>query len=147
MILATQRPSTNVITGVIKANFPGRIAFRVFQMVDSRTIIDRPGANQLIGRGDMLFSNNGKLDRVQCAFIDTPEVSAICDSINEQVGYPSAYELPEYVAEAGDAANSLPSVTVTRSLTNARALSSQPTRHRHHRYSAVTQSVITVLAK
>ncbi|WP_354665734.1 DNA translocase FtsK 4TM domain-containing protein [uncultured Duncaniella sp.] len=103
MILATQRPSTNVITGVIKANFPGRIAFRVFQMVDSRTIIDRPGANQLIGRGDMLFSNNGKLDRVQCAFIDTPEVSAICDSINEQVGYPSAYELPEYVAEAGDA--------------------------------------------
>ncbi len=103
MILATQRPSTNVITGVIKANFPGRIAFRVFQMVDSRTIIDRPGANQLIGRGDMLFSNNGKLDRVQCAFIDTPEVSAICDSINEQVGYPSAYELPEYIAEAGDA--------------------------------------------
>ena len=102
MILATQRPSTNVITGVIKANFPGRIAFRVFQMVDSRTIIDRPGANQLIGRGDMLFSNNGKLDRVQCAFIDTPEVSAICDSISEQVGFPSAYELPEYIAEGGD---------------------------------------------
>lgn len=102
MILATQRPSTNVITGVIKANFPGRIAFRVFQMVDSRTIIDRPGANQLIGRGDMLFSNNGKLDRVQCAFIDTPEVSAICDSISEQVGYPCAYELPEYIAESGD---------------------------------------------
>lgn len=102
MILATQRPSTNVITGIIKANFPGRIAFRVFQMVDSRTILDRPGANQLIGRGDMLFSNNGKLDRVQCAFIDTPEVSAICDSINEQVGYASAYELPEYIAEASD---------------------------------------------
>lgn len=102
MILATQRPSTNVITGIIKANFPGRIAFRVFQMVDSRTILDRPGANQLIGRGDMLFSNNGKLDRVQCAFIDTPEVSAICDSINEQVGYASAYELPEYIAEAND---------------------------------------------
>lgn len=102
MILATQRPSTNVITGIIKANFPGRIAFRVFQMVDSRTILDRPGANQLIGRGDMLFSNNGKLDRVQCAFIDTPEVSAICDSINEQVGYSSAYELPEYIAEAAD---------------------------------------------
>lgn len=102
MILATQRPSTNVITGVIKANFPGRIAFRVFQMVDSRTIIDRPGANQLIGRGDMLFSNNGKLDRVQCAFIDTPEVSAICDSIKEQVGYPCAYELPEYIADGGD---------------------------------------------
>lgn len=102
MILATQRPSTNVITGVIKANFPGRIAFRVFQMVDSRTIIDRPGANQLIGRGDMLFSNNGKLDRVQCAFIDTPEVSAICESISEQVGYPNAYELPEYIAENTD---------------------------------------------
>lgn len=102
MILATQRPSTNVITGVIKANFPGRIAFRVFQMVDSRTIIDRPGANQLIGRGDMLFSNNGKLDRVQCAFIDTPEVSAICDSIKEQPGYPCAYELPEYIADNGD---------------------------------------------
>ena len=97
MILATQRPSTNVITGVIKANFPGRVAFRVFQMVDSRTIIDRPGANQLIGRGDMLFSNNGKIDRVQCAFIDTPEVMAICDAIDRQVGYDHAYELPEYV--------------------------------------------------
>lgn len=103
MILATQRPSTNVITGVIKANFPGRVAFRVFQMVDSRTIIDRPGANQLIGRGDMLFSNNGKLDRVQCAFIDTPEVSAICDSISNQRGYPCPYELPEYVAESNEA--------------------------------------------
>ena len=104
MILATQRPSTNVITGVIKANFPGRVAFRVFQMVDSRTIIDRPGANQLIGRGDMLFSNNGKIDRVQCAFIDTPEVKAICDAISDQVGYSSAYELPEYVPEGGDSA-------------------------------------------
>ena len=99
MILATQRPSTNVITGVIKANFPGRIAFRVFQMVDSRTIIDRPGANQLIGRGDMLFSNNGKIDRVQCAFIDTPEVKAICDAIDGQIGYDHAYELPEYIPE------------------------------------------------
>lgn len=102
MILATQRPSTNVITGVIKANFPGRIAFRVFQMVDSRTIIDRPGANQLIGRGDMLFSNNGKIDRVQCAFIDTPEVTAVCDFIDRQVGYDHAYELPEYVPESDD---------------------------------------------
>ena len=99
MILATQRPSTNVITGVIKANFPGRIAFRVFQMVDSRTIIDRPGANQLIGRGDMLFSNGGKIERVQCAFIDTPEVTSICDFIQGQVGYSGAYELPEYVPE------------------------------------------------
>lgn len=100
MILATQRPSTNVITGIIKANFPGRIAFRVFQMVDSRTILDRPGANQLIGRGDMLFSNNGKVSRVQCAFIDTPEVNAICDAIDCQVGYDHAYELPEYIPES-----------------------------------------------
>ncbi len=99
MILATQRPSTNVITGIIKANFPGRIAFRVFQMVDSRTILDRPGANQLIGRGDMLFSNNGKIERVQCAFIDTPEVNAICEAIDVQVGYDHAYELPEYVPD------------------------------------------------
>lgn len=99
MILATQRPSTNVITGTIKANFPGRIAFRVFQMVDSRTILDRPGANQLIGRGDMLFSNSGKIERVQCAFIDTPEVQALCDFIDNQVGYPTAYLLPEYTPE------------------------------------------------
>ncbi len=105
MILATQRPSTNVITGVIKANFPGRIAFRVFQMVDSRTIIDRPGANQLIGRGDMLFSNNGKIDRVQCAFIDTPEVKAMCDAIDVQPGYDHAYELPEYIPETTDGGN------------------------------------------
>lgn len=102
MILATQRPSTNVITGLIKANFPGRIAFRVFQMVDSRTILDRPGANQLIGRGDMLFSDNGRMVRVQCAFIDTPEVNAICDHIDRQIGYPSAYELPEFIPEASD---------------------------------------------
>lgn len=102
MILATQRPSTNVITGVIKANFPGRIAFRVFQMVDSKTILDRPGANQLIGRGDMLFSTGGRTERVQAAFIDTPEVEAICDAIEEQAGYPTAYELPEYVPEDGD---------------------------------------------
>lgn len=99
MILATQRPSTNVITGIIKANFPGRIAFRVSQMVDSRTILDRPGANQLIGKGDMLFSHNGEMDRVQCAFISTEEAEAICDSIDEQVGYPSAYYLPDYIPE------------------------------------------------
>lgn len=102
MILATQRPSTNVITGIIKANFPGRIAFRVFQMVDSRTILDCPGANQLIGRGDMLFSNNGKMDRVQCAFIDTDEVESICESINVQTGYQGAYELPEFVPDNVD---------------------------------------------
>ena len=95
MIIATQRPSTNVITGIIKANFPGRIAFRVSQMVDSKTILDRTGANQLIGRGDMLFSHNGTLDRVQCAFIDTPEVQAICDHIDKQIGYEHAYYLPE----------------------------------------------------
>ena len=107
MILATQRPSTNVITGVIKANFPGRIAFRVFQMVDSRTILDRPGANQLIGRGDMLFSTSGNIERVQCAFIDTPEVDAICDYIDEQVGYEHAYLLPEFIPESdGDSSGS-----------------------------------------
>lgn len=102
MIIATQRPSTNVITGIIKANFPGRIAFRVSQMVDSKTILDRTGANQLIGRGDMLFSINGEMTRVQCAFIDTPEVDGICDCINEQIGYKFAYELPEYIPEASE---------------------------------------------
>ena len=95
MIIATQRPSTDVITGPIKANFLGRIAYRVQQMVDSKTILDRPGANQLIGRGDMLFSHNGSMDRVQCAFIDTDEVQAICDHIDRQVGYEHAYYLPE----------------------------------------------------
>ncbi len=96
MIIATQRPSTTVITGNIKANFPARIAFRVMQMVDSRTILDTPGANQLIGRGDMLILEGGELKRVQCAFIDTPEVRDICDYIGNQQGYPEAYELPEY---------------------------------------------------
>lgn len=95
MILATQRPSVNVITGVIKANFPARMAFRVTQRNDSSTILDRPGAEQLIGRGDMLISRDGVIDRVQCAFIDTDEVEAICDHIAEQTGYPMAYELPE----------------------------------------------------
>lgn len=95
MIIATQRPSTDIITGMIKANFPGRIAFRVAQMVDSKTILDRPGANRLIGRGDMLFSHNSKLERVQCAFIDTPEVERLVDFISQQTGYPSAYPLPE----------------------------------------------------
>lgn len=102
MIIATQRPSTNVITGIIKANFPGRVAFRVNQMVDSRTILDRTGANQLIGKGDMLFSRDGEMDRVQCAFISTEEVLSICDSIDEQIGYDHAYELPEYIPEASD---------------------------------------------
>lgn len=102
MIVATQRPSTNVITGIIKANFPGRIAFRVSQMVDSKTILDRTGANQLIGRGDMLFSVNGSMDRVQCAFIDTDEVQAICDHIEKQVSYPHAYYLPEPLPDEND---------------------------------------------
>ena len=96
MIIATQRPSTNIITGVIKANFPARIAFKVSAMVDSRTILDCPGANQLIGRGDMLFSQGSELTRVQCAFVDTPEVEDICEFIGNQQGYPEAYELPEY---------------------------------------------------
>lgn len=99
LIIATQRPTVNVITGGIKLNIPGRIAFRVIQGNDSRTILDQLGANQLIGRGDMLFSINGKLERVQCAFIDTPEVSNICDKIASQVGYSQPYELPEYVVE------------------------------------------------
>ena len=102
MIIATQRPSTNIITGVIKANFPARIAFRVSSMVDSRTILDCPGANQLIGRGDMLFSQGSELIRVQCAFVDTPEVEDICNYIGDQQGYPEAYELPEYTEECSD---------------------------------------------
>ncbi len=101
MILATQRPSTDVITGMIKANFPGRIAFRVQQMVDSRTILDSPGANRLIGRGDMLFSNSGQMERVQCALVDTEEIEAIVDTIGSQVGYATAYELPEPPAAEG----------------------------------------------
>ena len=101
LIVATQRPDVKVITGGIKANFPARIAFRVMQMTDSRTIIDQPGANQLIGRGDMLLSNGGELTRIQCAFVDTPEVERIVDHIYAQQGYPSAYNLPDYTPEAG----------------------------------------------
>ena len=99
MIIATQRPTTNIITGTIKANFPARIAFRVMQMVDSRTILDRPGANQLIGKGDMLFLQGGDPVRVQCAFIDTPEVLDITNYIARQQGYSTAFFLPEYVDE------------------------------------------------
>lgn len=102
MIIATQRPSTNIITGIIKANFPARVAFKVSSMIDSRTILDCPGANQLIGRGDMLFSKGGDLERVQCAFVDTPEVDSVCDYIGEQQGYPTAFQLPEYVAEGSE---------------------------------------------
>jgi S-DNA-T family DNA segregation ATPase FtsK/SpoIIIE len=100
LVIATQRPTTNIITGLIKANFPARIAFRVTSMVDSRTILDVPGANRLIGRGDMLVSSGGsELIRVQCAFVDTPEVDRVTDFIRSQPGYPAAYDLPEYVDE------------------------------------------------
>ncbi len=96
MIIATQRPSIDVITGVIKNNIPGRIAFKVPQSIDSKTILDRTGANQLIGRGDMLFLNGSNLERVQCAFIDTPEVEAICNFIENETGFPTPYLLPDY---------------------------------------------------
>ncbi len=99
LVIATQRPDVKVITGLIKANFPARIAFRVMSMVDSRTIIDQPGANQLIGRGDMLISLNGELTRVQCAFIDTPEIERITDFIGSQKGYTAPYALPDYAPE------------------------------------------------
>ena len=102
LIVATQRPDVKVITGNIKANFPARIAFRVQQMMDSRTILDQPGANQLIGRGDMLFSNNGELTRIQCALVDTPEVTRLVDYIAKQQGYTEAYPLPDYVPESGE---------------------------------------------
>lgn len=99
LIIATQRPSVNIITGTIKANFPARIAFKVSSKIDSRTILDAGGAEQLIGKGDMLISYNGELVRLQCAFVDTPEVDKIVDFISEQRGYPQAFLLPEYVDE------------------------------------------------
>lgn len=102
LIIATQRPTTNIITGVIKANFPARIAFRVTSQIDSRTILDHTGANQLIGRGDMLISTGNDITRVQCAFVDTPEVEMIAEHIGNQHGYPGAYELPDYQPEGQD---------------------------------------------
>ena len=99
LIIATQRPSVNVITGLIKANFPARIAFRVTSKIDSRTILDTQGADQLIGRGDMLYTNGNDVVRVQCAFIDTPEVEKITDFIGSQKAYATAYLLPEFVGE------------------------------------------------
>ena len=99
LIIATQRPSVNVITGMIKANFPARIAFRVTSKIDSRTILDSGGADQLIGRGDLLYTQGNEIVRVQCAFVDTPEVEKICDFIGSQKAYPEAYLLPEYVGE------------------------------------------------
>lgn len=99
LIIATQRPSVNVITGMIKANFPARVAFRVMSKIDSRTILDNSGADQLIGRGDMLFTQGNDLIRIQCAFVDTPEVEKITDFIGAQKAYPEAFILPEYVGE------------------------------------------------
>lgn len=101
LIIATQRPSVNVITGIIKANFPARIAFRVTSKIDSRTILDGSGADQLIGRGDMLFTQGNDMIRLQCAFVDTPEVEKVTDFIGSQKAYPDAHLLPEYVGEEG----------------------------------------------
>ena len=101
LIIATQRPSVNIITGTIKANFPARIAFRVTSKIDSRTILDAGGADQLIGRGDMLMSTGNDLIRIQCGFVDTPEVEEICEFIGSQQGYPDAFMLPEYTEEGG----------------------------------------------
>lgn len=102
LVIATQRPSVNIITGIIKANFPARMAFRVSAKVDSRTILDSSGADQLIGRGDMLLSNGSRLDRLQCAYIDTTELEEIADFIGNQRGYPSAFELPEVIEEESE---------------------------------------------
>ncbi len=102
LVVATQRPSVNVITGIIKANFPARLSFRVTSKVDSRTILDAGGADQLIGQGDMLLSMGSDITRLQCAFVDTPEVDEICDFIGAQRGYDSAYLLPEYSGDEGD---------------------------------------------
>ena len=99
MIIATQRPTTNIITGTIKANFPARIAFRVISIIDSRTILDIQGANQLVGRGDMLYTQGNDMTRIQCAFVDTPEVERISKFIGDQQGYPTALLLPEYTEE------------------------------------------------
>jgi S-DNA-T family DNA segregation ATPase FtsK/SpoIIIE len=105
LIIATQRPSVNVITGIIKANFPARIAFRVTSKIDSRTILDTQGADQLIGRGDMLYTNGNDIVRVQCAFVDTPEVEKITEFIGSQKAYPDAYLLPEYVGDGESGIN------------------------------------------
>ena len=107
LIVATQRPTTNIITGTIKANFPARIAFRVTSVIDSRTILDSAGANQLIGRGDMLISDGNEITRIQCAFIDTPEVEKLTDYIGSQQGYAMAFELPEYVGEEAKAVGNI----------------------------------------
>jgi S-DNA-T family DNA segregation ATPase FtsK/SpoIIIE len=102
LIIATQRPSVNVVTGLIKANFPARIAFRVQSKIDSRTILDSGGADQLVGKGDMLFSFGSDLIRLQCPFVDTPEVESVTDFIGSQRAYPEAFKLPEYIDESAD---------------------------------------------
>jgi S-DNA-T family DNA segregation ATPase FtsK/SpoIIIE len=102
LIIATQRPSVNIITGVIKANFPARIAFKVTAKVDSRTILDASGAEQLVGRGDMLLSVGGDMIRVQCAFVDTPEVEKVIQFISDQPGYPEPFYLPEFHGEGDE---------------------------------------------
>lgn len=109
LIIATQRPSVNIITGTIKANFPARIAFRVTSKIDSRTILDAGGADQLIGRGDMLLSTGNDLIRLQCGFVDTPEVENICEYIGSQQGYPDAFLLPEYTPEGEASEGGIPS--------------------------------------
>ena len=106
LVVATQRPSVNVITGIIKANFPARLSFRVTSKIDSRTILDTGGADQLIGQGDMLLSMGSEITRIQCAFVDTPEVDDICDFIGGQQGYSSAYVLPEFTGDEGDSSTS-----------------------------------------
>jgi S-DNA-T family DNA segregation ATPase FtsK/SpoIIIE len=105
LIIATQRPSVNIITGSIKANFPARIAFRVISKIDSRTILDSGGADQLIGRGDMLLSTGSDLIRLQCAFVDTPEIDRITDFIGSQRAYPDTFQLPEYADEEKETIN------------------------------------------
>ncbi len=107
LVVATQRPSVNVITGIIKANFPARLSFRVTSKIDSRTILDTGGADQLIGQGDMLLSMGSEITRIQCAFVDTPEVDDICDFIGGQQGYSSAYVLPEFTGDDGDSSSSM----------------------------------------
>ncbi len=114
LVIATQRPTTNIITGLIKANFPARVAFRVISSIDSRTILDSTGANQLIGRGDMLVSTGNEIIRVQCAFVDTPEVEKICEYIGEQRGYAHAFHLPEYTGEDGGDGNGAADVDLNR---------------------------------
>jgi S-DNA-T family DNA segregation ATPase FtsK/SpoIIIE len=101
LVIATQRPSVNVITGTIKANFPARLSFKVTSKIDSRTILDTGGAEQLVGMGDMLLSTGSDIIRLQCAFVDTPEVEDVCEFIGEQSGYDSAYLLPEFEGDSG----------------------------------------------